>query len=212
MIKGDLWVAFFITCIIVKHSYFLSTLLLAVVLLLASSVQAQKQQVKHFDQHAIGFQLSYTFWDQPLPERVLYEPTVYALYASWMLPRKKDRIYRWYLMLEPQWNPVMVGEKREREIGVLPGLGLQLRLTPTTILFAEGGAGVKFITVRTARQKRGFTFTDNFIGGLRQRLGDSPWEVRAHFRARHLSNASLAVPNNGINNFFFGGGLYFLIS
>lgn len=179
---------------------------LILIIILPYNLHAQTKD--HFDQHSVGIQTSRTFWDQPLPEGVTYKPIVTSLYASWIIPRKQNRIYRWYLMVEPQWNKVFVGDKVEREIGVLPGLGIQLRLSPTTILFGEGGAGVKFITAVTARQARGFLFTDNFIGGIRQRLGDSPWEVRVHFRARHISNATLRQPNGGINNFFFGTGLY----
>jgi hypothetical protein len=169
------------------------------------------QTTQYFDQRAVGFQISLSYWDQLLPEGVTYSPTVYSLYTSWMLPRKKDRPYRWYLMLEPQWNPVLVGDRTEREIGILPGLGIQYRLTATTILYAEGGAGPKFISTETARQARGFLFTDNIIGGVRQRLFDLPIELRAHWRARHISNANFRQPNGGINSFFWGGGIYYLM-
>lgn len=171
----------------------------------------QAQTPNFMDQHPIGFRISESYWDQPLPEGVTYNPSVRALYGSWMLPRKKDRIYRWYLMVEPQWNTVQVGNQQAREIGILPGLGIQLKVTNTTLLFGEGGAGIKFITAETQRQKRGFLFTDNFIGGVRQRLGKAPIEIQAHIRARHLSNASLRPPNKGINNFFWGFGLGYLL-
>ncbi|MFK7971756.1 MAG: acyloxyacyl hydrolase [Bacteroidia bacterium] len=157
----------------------------------------------------LGAQTSHTFWDQPLPEGTRYKPVVRAVYAAWYLPRERNRPYAWYIMLEPQWNNVFVGDSSYRELGVLPGLGIQYRLSKQFYLFGEGGAGVKFITARTERQARGFLFTDNFIGGIRHILGKSPWEIRVHFRARHISNASLRQPNGGINNFFFGGGLYF---
>ena len=68
-------------------------------------------------------------------------------------------------------------------------------------IHAFGGisSGPHFVDVETDLQARGFIFSDNFLAGLRSRIG-SQWQLDTHVRFRHISNAGLQNPNKGIDN------------
>ncbi len=91
-------------------------------------------------------------------------------------------------------------------------LGLQFRQPITDALGATVavGSGPHFITVETGKQANGFIFSDNFEAGIQYHIASLNTTIVAKGRYRHISNAGLAEPNGGIDNFFlvlgFGAG------
>lgn len=118
------------------------------------------------------------------------------------------------LIFEPQFNIVLLrgaaSTRTTYEGGI--GIGLQQVFTLSTHFrpFIRIVAGPHYFSAHTTLQHRGFLFSDNVAAGfyyyLTPRLA-----LQAQFRARHMSNANLLLPNHGINTSNFLGGLSWFI-
>ena len=67
------------------------------------------------------------------------------------------------------------------------------------------GSGPHYLGFDSAIQKKGFIFSDNFFLNFSQSISHDLW-IDYEVRFRHISNAGIAEPNIGIDNFFLGIG------
>ena len=101
---------------------------------------------------------------------------------------------------EPQVNP-SYSPDQNIEFGL--GVGIQYRYPFTESLsgYVLGSTGPHYISLVSSYQANGFIFSDTLGCGFYYFLqGNSA--LNLGYRFRHLSNASLAQPNNGINTNF----------
>jgi hypothetical protein len=99
--------------------------------------------------------------------------------------------------VEPQVNPSFYPDNNI-EIGV--GLGIQYRHPITQRLsgYLLGSTGPHWITLVTLNQTNGLLFANTVGCGLYYFLRENA-SLHFGYRFRHLSNAGLAEPNDGIN-------------
>ena len=101
------------------------------------------------------------------------------------------------VVLEPFINTV-VSPDSNVEIGNNFLLKIGFPLTPRIYPYFEGGLGMVYLTQHTIEQSTQFNFTDQAGVGitffLKKNLG-----LSLGYRFRHISNASIKEPNNGIN-------------
>jgi hypothetical protein len=123
-------------------------------------------------------------------------------------PSLKDHRGTLSVFLEPQFN-VVFGTEFDIEGGI--GLGLKYKVPLSNVVSAYGlvSVGPHFITVNTVDQSNGVAFADTLgIGALVALWAGCALDIG--FRLRHVSNSSLRMPNNGIENYF--GTIGFMIS
>jgi len=151
---------------------------------------------------AWGLQIGIPHWTTTLPEGRKYIPYQLLGYFSLHNFSKKKKNNFW-LYLEPQW--VLVNYDTDQpfdlEFGANLGLKYEFNFGKTTLLTAAIGSGPHVITAETTDQSRGFIFSDNIEVGIRQLMKKSDWEVHLKWRWRHISNANLNPPNDGIDTF-----------
>ena len=101
--------------------------------------------------------------------------------------------------IEPQFNPVINSES-DYEVGL--GLGFQYRYPVNDKMSAYFRAGISphCITIETIHQANGFIFSDLIGVGVDYLLTDSS-AVNLGFWFRHMSNAGMEKPNDGVNSF-----------
>ncbi|MDI6776689.1 MAG: acyloxyacyl hydrolase [Syntrophales bacterium] len=102
--------------------------------------------------------------------------------------------------LEPQFNPVTDPET-DFEFGI--GLGVQYThpLTDKLSAYISGSVGPHYISVVTRDQANGFIFSNAIGAGLYFFLTKNS-AINLGYRLRHISNATLAKPNRGIDTQF----------
>jgi hypothetical protein len=111
--------------------------------------------------------------------------------------------------LETQFNPA-VNPNDNFEFGINPGIQYRYPFTEKLAGYLLVSSGPHYISLVTARQANGFIFSDAIGGGFYYSLGGNS-AVTLGYRWRHLSNASLEMPNDGINTHFitFGYAVFF---
>ena len=114
------------------------------------------------------------------------------------------------LIIEPQFNFVLIrsGIHNDKKFEGGIGIGLQqvFNLTPRFKPFMRLIVGPHYINTHTSLQHTGFLFSDNAAAGFYYFLTDKI-ALQAQFRARHMSNANLVLPNHGINTSNFLAGI-----
>lgn len=114
------------------------------------------------------------------------------------------------LMFEPQFNIIQLRNpgsvKTEFEGGIGVGLQQVFNLDTRFKPFIRVVVGPHYISTHTVLQHTGFLFSDNVAAGFYY-FFTSRLALQAQFRARHMSNANLMLPNHGINSSNFLGGL-----
>jgi hypothetical protein len=157
---------------------------------------------------ALGLHLGIPIIHETLREGRQYKPYQLLLYYNFanLLKGKKNDLY---IYLEPQlvWVHFSPKAGHDWEFGSNLGLEYRWNVSGRTAITAAIGSGPHYVTVRTAQQHRGFIFSDNFTAGLHQRLGNGGLHLDLKLRFRHISNANLAKPNNGIDSWFVLAGL-----
>lgn len=117
------------------------------------------------------------------------------------------------VLISPQYNRTYFFNETESdfidgyEYGVNLGFIMHYKLS-NFLPYVLISLGPHFISGAPDRQVSGFIFSDNGQLGLEYRLTNDVY-VDLFFGFRHLSNASLKQPNDGINSFLFGAGLSF---
>ena len=102
------------------------------------------------------------------------------------------------LFFEPQVNPSGT-PKQNVEFGIGVGVKYSYPVNDTFSVYALGSVGPHYTTLNTNDQFQGFLFADTIGVGLNVFI--SPGRaITFEYRYRHLSNASINVPNHGINN------------
>ncbi|MBI3141832.1 MAG: acyloxyacyl hydrolase [Bacteroidetes bacterium] len=170
---------------------------------------AHGQNPKRLLRSEVGFRLSFPVVYEHLPE-AKYQPILVQGYMSWHLgathglDNKKGHFMAY---IEPQVNPVLLsGRLSDLELGCNGGIRYQMQLNANNQLYWAVGTGPHYITVRTRTQHRGYIFSDNFIMGWQHALGERlRGNIQYHFR--HISNAGIMRPNQGIDNHFVSLGV-----
>ena len=143
-----------------------------------------------------------------------------------LLKRAKRNQLSFYLepgivpvILKPERVGLQAGRLKEYqsswEGGFHTGFLYNLLILEDLIFFAGASAGpYYFATQNDGQQYKGFLFSDNVVFGFRSRLsifGKKCFEILAHVRYRHISNADIKIPNNGIDNILLGIGFSYLL-
>ena len=106
------------------------------------------------------------------------------------------------------WIPEV---KNGFEFGVHPGIVFLKNFWEDELsIYAMVVIGPHYISGSLNRQVSGFIFSDNFIIGADFKLFKS-WYFDLNVGYRHISNANLKLPNDGINNILVNGGVMYVI-
>jgi lipid A 3-O-deacylase len=137
-----------------------------------------------------------------------YNPTIFVGHFSIDLI-KQEKLKglfpgRFLLVSEPQFNYVKLlstPAKNEWEGGLVTLLQYMYPILPRLHIYVLGGSGPFWFSTQTIEQKQGFIFCNYFgIGLYLFPFADDKLAITTGFRARHMSNANLWQPNNGINS------------
>ncbi len=86
------------------------------------------------------------------------------------------------------------------ELGINAGMFFRkIILDKSMDVWAGVSIGPHYISGAPERQSSGFIFSDNVFGGLRVSITRRAW-LNSGIGFRHISNASLKQPNDGVNN------------
>ena len=99
--------------------------------------------------------------------------------------------------LEPQINPVFK-PRTDVEFGIGFGLKYMHPLTESLSGYVMVSLGPHYITIQNPDQNNGFIFCDTAGAGFAFFL-TSKTAVNLEYRFRHMSNAGIKKPNNGVN-------------
>jgi len=101
-------------------------------------------------------------------------------------------------VLEPKINPVL-NPDTDLEIGISLGFKYRYPLSKKLSAYALGSVGPHLVTVQTQDQANGFVFFDTIGAGISFFLTEKS-ALNIEYRFRHLSNADIKEPNNGIDS------------
>ena len=146
-----------------------------------------------------GFNIWLPIYSIKLDEGYNYRPVL--LMGNWGYNiTKKENKGNWWAIVEPQFNPVYLdGKFSEAEFGINVAFRYKYKYKEGLYLYAQLGSGPHYITIMTTRQAHGFIFSDNLAFGLSKNIYKNIM-FNAQLRIRHVSNASFAIPNRGMNN------------
>ncbi len=106
------------------------------------------------------------------------------------------------LYLEPQYNKV-IHPASDYEFGL--GFGLEYRFNIIKNAmdgYILAGSGFHYISYDSSCQSGGFNFNDNLGAGFYIYITHNS-AINLGFRFRHISNANIRMPNEGINSYLF---------
>jgi hypothetical protein len=189
------------------RSYAFSAVKIIIILVLSlNSFNTKSQETpKHFFTE-VGFKIGVNFYSIELPEGQHYKPLLLMGNFGWELT-KKEKKGKWWVMFEPQINPVFLDNKlKELEFGINVAIRYKYKIGENSFFYSQLGSGPHFITVSTDRQAHGYIFSDNLAIGLSNKIFDN-WNLDTEFRIRHISNANVMKPNRGMNNLFIVVGI-----
>jgi hypothetical protein len=92
------------------------------------------------------------------------------------------------------------------EIGINVGILFKIQLQNKYYLYTGFGIGPHYITETPQVQATGFIFSDNIYLGLSCNIYKA-LDINFMYQFRHVSNAGLKNPNQGINNTIFSCGI-----
>lgn len=167
-------------------------------------------------QHRVGIQYGYA--DQDLGAFELgvnynYELHLFRLQYYRTLLSKET--FSLELLFQPQYNigryAVEVDTAPNRDVwetGLNVGLLARKNFKDDLLsIYALISAGPHYVSGAPDRQVPGFTFSDNFMGGVNVRMFQQTY-FDLRFGVRHVSNANLQYPNGGVNNFILNIGFF----
>ncbi len=189
-----------------KTFAFSAVKMLIIFVLALISFHAKSQETpKHFFSEK-GFKIGVSAYSITLPEGQNYKPLLLIGNFGWELT-KKEKKGKWWIMFEPQINPVFLDSKlKELEFGVNVAFRYKYKIGENSFFYSQLGSGPHFITIATDRQAHGFIFSDNLALGFSNKILGN-WMLDTEFRIRHISNANVMKPNRGMNNLFIMIGL-----
>lgn len=133
-----------------------------------------------------------------------YETTL----LIWHLGMNLDRVFptlkthkgKLSFFIEPQFNPVLNPES-DFEFGLSLGLQYQYPIMDKLSIYFLGSVGPHYISAVTEDQANGFIFSDMAGAGIYYNLTDDS-AINVGYRFRHMSNAEIKDPNEGIDSNF----------
>ncbi|NVN95418.1 MAG: acyloxyacyl hydrolase [Bacteroidetes bacterium] len=184
-----------------KPFAFSAVKIIIILALSLNSFNAKSQETpKHFFTE-VGFKIGISAYSIELPEGQNYKPLLLMGNFGCELT-KKERKGKWWVMFEPQINPVFLDNKlKEVEFGINVAIRYKYKIGANSFFYSQLGSGPHFITVSTDRQAHGYIFSDNLTIGLSNKIFGT-WNLDTEFRIRHISNANVMKPNRGMNNLF----------
>lgn len=108
---------------------------------------------------------------------------------------------RFTFYLEPQYDAV-TRPSGNYEFGLGFGLEYRFRIIKKIDGYVLAGSGLHYISFDSSKQSGGFNFNDNLGCGI-YLFTSKHGAINAGFRFRHISNADLNMPNEGINSYLF---------
>lgn len=119
---------------------------------------------------------------------------------SWSLGKaiKKDFVS---FYLEPQFNFVSAENRLDFEFGLNGGLRNYIRINPGFYFYQMIGSGPHYISANIKKQAKGFIFSNNFSIGVFKSINKKSLFLNLQFRFRHISNAGIKEPNEGVNSY-----------
>ena len=145
-----------------------------------------------------------------------YDVKLYELKITYRI--KEGDNWAWDFVGNPQYNTSDMTDpennflsKSGYEFGLNLGVALRYKMSNTVHPYFLLSAGPHYISESLIRQSPGFIFSDNFELGFSVAIAKKVL-IEPNIGFRHLSNASLKSPNNGINNFIYGVSILFNLS
>ncbi|MEY2586232.1 MAG: hypothetical protein RLY11_81 [Bacteroidota bacterium] len=134
--------------------------------------------------------------------------------AIWADRAKGHNHWRFYYLIQPQvgfsayqYRNGDTEYKHGVEVGVDAGFVLRKRFLHEKIGYYFGGTtGPLYASELPERQHAGFLFCDTGFMGINIQISNKI-QLDTRFGFRHLSNAGIDFPNNGINNFISNAGV-----
>jgi len=143
-----------------------------------------------------------------------YDVDIYRVNIYRRLFDKKN--WKGTVLISPQYNRTYFFSESQAdyidgyEYGLNLGFVMHYKLS-NFLPYALISLGPHYISGAPDRQVSGFIFSDNGQVGIEYELLELIY-LDLFFGFRHLSNASLKQPNDGINSFLFGAGISFNLS
>ncbi len=129
-----------------------------------------------------------------------YDPVLLALQFGMdmkkMLPDLEGHKGHFFIFAEPQANPV--NNMKYYELGFAVGIKYMYPVTVNFLPFVMASVGTHYISMETQEQGNGFLFSDTLGVGVYYMFKEN-MAFDAGYRLRHLSNAGLRSPNDGLN-------------
>jgi lipid A 3-O-deacylase len=117
-----------------------------------------------------------------------------------VFPSLKSHKGKLTFFIEPQFNPV-ANPDEDFEFGLSLGLQYQYPIMEKLSAYVLAAVGPHYISVVTDDQANGLVFSDMAGVGLYYHLTNRS-AINVGYRFRHLSNAGIAMPNEGIDSHF----------
>lgn len=173
---------------------------------------ARAEQTTQRPRHTIGVNGGY---GRPtLPERYTYNATFMQIQYSYAF--KRVRSWDFEVVVMPQYNLTQLTLDKEMtrrgtgyEVGFTAGVTFRTNLWDDRLNFYfMAFLGPMYIPECPARQSSGLNFSDNLAVGVGVKLfGNLYLDLRPGFR--HVSNASIKLPNAGLNMWWMTAGIHY---
>jgi len=167
-----------------------------------------KTEKRYINQKSLGALMFIGLAEYQLPEKITYKPILLGGYFHFPLKKAKKRV-NLSIDVIPLIGIVPSTNSHDKEFGLNIFLDLGIELNANSILSFNIGTGPYYVNVTTEKQANGFIFSDYFLVAYKHRIGyrgNHLWELNFYSGIRHISNASLKKPNNGIDNIIIGFG------
>lgn len=121
---------------------------------------------------------------------------------------KTKNFFNVSLSIYPNFVVVFHSKETTYEFGINIRANLNLAVSKFDVLRGIIGSGPQYFNCHTCRQAYGFLFSDYLLVGYRRYflLNDRYCNFDFEIGYRHISNANIFEPNDGINNMIIGIG------
>lgn len=186
------------------NSLHIRSLILTIFLLTSNCVIPSNDYIKF---KSNGVVIGSSFSNEKLDDGLHYVPIQFIYKLNYPIFRNlHNKRSNLFLHIEPQFNLVILGSRLNAfETGANLGITYNYLVTQKWIVFFGLAAGPHYLSEETNKLAKGFTFSDNFMLGIRKRIKirHSDYEFEIQTRFRHMSNAGIKQPTAGIDAFLF---------
>ncbi|MBC35976.1 MAG: hypothetical protein CL663_08060 [Bacteroidetes bacterium] len=185
--------------LLIKNLRFLIILTVFLSLISTSSLAQKSRYIQYSSK---GFVSGYSFINEDMFDYSSYMPIHFIYRMNHPVFANPDaKFSNLFVHLEPQVNLVLRGGKvHAYETGFNLGFTYNMQFTKRSIFYFGLGAGPHYISEGNIKLAQGFTFSDNFMSGVRTSFKEHKIELDIQLRFRHMSNAGLKDPTAGIDN------------